>query len=75
MEVSATHIQVTPRGTINLYPLGDIHAGSVQCAEDVIKRQVEVIKQDKTAWWIGMGDYADCILKGDKRWDSYGIAQ
>lgn len=28
----------------------------------------------KNAYWIGMGDYADCILKDDKRFDIGGLA-
>ena len=40
-----------------LYCLGDIHAGTIHCVEDHIKRKVEEIKNRKNAYWIGMGDY------------------
>lgn len=60
--------------TFNIYPLGDIHAGAAHCAEHDIQRMVEQIKQDKMGYWIGMGDYADAILKDDKRFDIEGLA-
>ena len=52
-----------------LYCLGDIHAGTIHCVEDHIKRKVDEIKQKKNAYWIGMGDYAEFITPKDKRFD------
>lgn len=52
-----------------LYPIGDIHAGTLHCAEHEIKKKVKEIQDDPHAIWIGMGDYAECILPNDKRWD------
>jgi len=52
-----------------LYPIGDIHAGTLHCAEDLIKKQVKEIKENPHAIWIGMGDYADLITPKDPRWD------
>ncbi len=40
----------------------------------MIHAQVARISQDKDAYWIGMGDYADCITKDDKRFDIDGLA-
>lgn len=57
-----------------LYPLGDIHLGSLHCAENEIYKQVEVIRKDKNAYWIGMGDYCDSITKNDKRFEMGGLA-
>lgn len=57
-----------------IYPIGDIHAGSLHCAENDIKRQIERIRSEGNAFWIGMGDYADAILKDDKRFDVGGLA-
>lgn len=57
-----------------LYPLGDIHAGTVFCAEESIRRQVEIIRRDPKAYWVGMGDYAEFITPKDKRWDGSSIA-
>ena len=52
-----------------LYALGDIHAGTIHCVEDHIKRKVNEIKETKNAYWIGMGDYAEFITPKDKRYD------
>jgi len=52
-----------------LYPIGDIHAGTIHCLEDDIMAKVGEIKRDKDAWWIGMGDYAEWITSRDPRFD------
>ena len=58
-----------------LWPLGDIHAGSLHCAENEIKRQVQIIKDDPHSVWVGMGDYAELITPKDSRWDTDVIAE
>lgn len=55
--------------TFYLYCLGDIHAGTIHCVEDHIKRKIEEIRQRENALWIGMGDYAEFITPKDKRFD------
>ncbi len=60
--------------TFDIYPLGDIHGGAIHCNEHAIKDKVEEIRRNKNAYWIGMGDYLDCILKNDKRFDIAGLA-
>lgn len=60
--------------TFYIYPLGDIHAGSIHCAEQKIAEKVEGIRQQRNAYWIGMGDYADSITQKDPRWDTESIA-
>ena len=52
-----------------LFCLGDIHAGTVHCVEEHIKRKVVEIKEKKNTYWIGMGDYAEFITPRDKRFD------
>lgn len=52
-----------------LYCLGDIHAGTIHCVEDHIKRKIDEIKHTKNAYWVGMGDYAEFITPKDKRFD------
>jgi len=52
-----------------IYPIGDIHAGTVHCAESEIKKLVKAIGEDPLALWIGMGDYGDLITPHDPRWD------
>ena len=58
----------------DIYPLGDIHAGVVHCAEKQIKSKVREISENPFALWIGMGDLADCITPADRRWDDSVIA-
>ena len=62
------------QSTFHLYCLGDIHAGTIHCAESHIKRKVADIKADTNAMWIGMGDYGDFITPKDKRWADGQIA-
>ena len=57
-----------------LYCIGDIHIGSLHCAEHDLQRKITEIKDKKNAYWIGMGDYFDAILKDDKRFDIGGLA-
>jgi hypothetical protein len=57
-----------------LYALGDIHAGTIHCVEDHVRRKVQEIAEDKYAMFIGMGDYAEFITPSDPRFDSGGIA-
>jgi len=58
----------------HIYPLGDLHGGSNTCSEHEIRNQVQEIKERKNAYWIGMGDYADCITKNDPRFEICGLA-
>ena len=59
-----------------LYPLGDLHLGVVHCDEDLLRAKVQEIKSlGKKAFWLGMGDYGDCITPSDfKRWDGKILA-
>ena len=59
---------VTPE-TFHIYTIGDIHAGSINCSESHIQQRVKEIQETPNAFFLGMGDYADCILKDDKRFD------
>jgi len=52
-----------------LYPLGDIHGGTIHCAEAEVKAKVEEIRSNPNARWIGLGDYAEWITPHDKRWE------
>lgn len=75
MEVIEKRIEYRSRKDVfHIVPLGDIHAGSLHCAENDIKRKVEEIRQSRNTFWIGMGDYMDSILKNDKRFDIGGLA-
>lgn len=52
-----------------IYPLGDVHIGHRGCNEDAFREYVAKIEEDDHAYWIGMGDYLDCVQRGDKRYD------
>jgi hypothetical protein len=68
-------IDYKSRGDVyHLYPISDIHAGTVFCAEDEIRKQVKLIKDDPFALWVGLGDYCEWITPKDKRFDSQAIA-
>jgi len=57
----------------HIIPIGDIHIGSLNCDKDKFQRQVNYIASKDNARWIGMGDYADCIIFSDKRFDPRNI--
>lgn len=76
MEVVVKNIPyVRSNSTFYLYCLGDIHAGTIHCTENDVRRKVQEIKAKKNAYWVGMGDYAEFITPSDPRWDSGGIAE
>jgi len=75
MEIHQVRIKYTSKKDVfKLYPLGDVHCGAVQCAEDAIKAKVKQIQEDPFALWVGMGDQADLIVPHDPRWDVMQIA-
>ena len=63
----------TSQSGFKLFCIGDIHAGTIHCVEDDIKAKVTQIAKEKNSYWIGMGDYADCIIFSDKRFDPRNI--
>ena len=50
-----------------IWNLSDLHLMSKACAEDRIAADVQRIKDDPYAYWIGGGDYADLIGHTDRR--------
>ena len=74
MQVIERRIPYSRPSKFNLYPIGDIHAGATDCAEDRIKKQIDIIKHDGNGLWIGMGDMIDAITEKDPRWNTKGIA-
>ena len=53
-----------------LFPIGDVHIGSKNCAEGHFKRYIDHIKKTPYSAWIGGGDYCECIKPSDvKRYD------
>lgn len=52
-----------------LIPIGDVHLGARACDVDALRRTVSEIQNTENAFWVGMGDYAECINLTDKRFD------
>ena len=70
MQVKQFIIPYTSRSEkIKIYPLGDIHAGTVHCAEEEFRSKVREVKDNPLAYWLGMGDYSDYITPKDPRWE------
>lgn len=74
MEVISLSLNVSAKDVITIIPIGDIHAGSINCDENRIQDEVESIASMRNTYIIGMGDYCDAILKDDKRFDIGGLA-
>lgn len=60
---------------ITLYAIGDTHIGSVHCDELKIKRLVNKISNDESAYIIGLGDYIEAIAYSDKRFNPNELSQ
>ena len=52
-----------------LIPIGDIHLGNRGCDIAELRRLIQWVKDNKDVYWIGMGDYCDCINYTDPRFD------
>ncbi len=50
-----------------LWGIGDLHFGAPGCDLKRAKRDIEAIKADPFSFWIGLGDMADYVAPGDKR--------
>ena len=74
MIVIKKEIYYTRPDKFKIYPIGDIHCGSIHCAEDEIGRAITKIAKDDFAYIVGTGDYADSIKLHDKRFDADGLA-
>lgn len=53
----------------SIIPLGDCHVGNRGCEKQRLYDMVQWIKEKENCYWIGMGDYIDCINYTDKRFD------
>jgi len=58
-----------------LYPFSDPHLGARESSERLLERKVkECANRGKFGLALGVGDYADCITKNDKRFRMNGLA-
>jgi len=59
---------------VYLYWIGDVHLGAANCAEGHFRAFVNYVAKKKRAYWLGGGDYCNCILPSDlKRFDFQGL--
>ena len=52
MEVIEHTILNSCSDIFSIYPLGDIHGGSIDCAEDEIKKKVEEVRTNRNAFGL-----------------------
>ena len=75
MEVIVKEIEYTRGSKIQIFPIGDAHKGAIHCHEEMLNEQVDEIKHSVDTYWLGIGDYGDCITAQDlKRWDARILA-
>ena len=76
MEINKHEIKYKSKSALYyVVPLGDIHLGNACCDLDKCKEMVKWIRDNKNTYWIGMGDYIDCINYTDKRFDPDTVAE
>ena len=59
----------------HVIPIGDIHLGNAGCDVEKLKKLVKWINEKDNVYWIGMGDFLDCINLTDKRFDPQTLAK
>lgn len=52
-----------PGDTIHIYPIADVHLGSVFCSERELRQTVELIKNDLNGYVMIMGDMLDMVTR------------
>jgi hypothetical protein len=68
MRLITARIPYQSGDTFTLWPLGDLHYGSSNCAVKLLDDVIEEIRSDSRAFWIGMGDMIEAIAPDDPRW-------
>lgn len=76
MELLEHRLALSSRnGYCDLYGVGDIHLGSKACDEDKFREDIEKIRRNPYAYWVGIGDYLEAINYTDPRFDPKGLAR
>lgn len=57
-----------------VFPIGDVHYGLTITDEERLDKTISYIKRHEYARWVGMGELADLIVPGDKRFDPAMLA-
>jgi hypothetical protein len=52
-----------------VYSIADIHWLNRGCSKDQLARDIQTIKDDEYALWVGVGDYCDWITPGHPHFD------
>jgi len=74
MKVKVVPIQMAKgKNKLTIYFLGDIHEGAANMQQDAFRSAVKIIAADGD-YWLGLGDYVDCINHLDKRFNCKEIA-
>ncbi len=58
---------------LTIIPIGDIHIGSNGLDRKYLHEIVNWVKDKPNTYWIGMGDYAECIIHTDPRFDAKSV--
>lgn len=77
MEITLKEIKTnwSRNNWVDVVPIGDIHLGNKGCNISKLKKIIKYVKEHKHCYWIGMGDYIDCINYTDKRFDPSTITE
>ena len=51
---------------LHIYPLGDVHIGSKECNMELLKKWMEIVKNDPFARVVIIGDIMNMGLKNSK---------
>jgi hypothetical protein len=65
---------VSRKDEFRVIPLGDVHVGSAQCNEKLLKAVVGRVKEEKNTYWIDMGDKCEFINLRDPRFAPDALA-
>ena len=54
---------------LRLYWTADWHIGNRACALEMLQDDLKAIEEDDHGFWLGGGDFSECIATDDKRFD------
>lgn len=74
MHIQSQEITFTGDQRFRIYPIGDVHIGTVHHDRNHWLRDIQRIADDPNAYWIGMGDFCECIVLSDPRFEASEIA-
>lgn len=57
------------RKSFRIYQLGDVHDGTIAMARHVLKKGIQIIKDDRTSKAVFTGDATECITVDDPRYE------